>query len=179
MQVAQSQRLVTTQELTRLATEDEIIVVRNTQAGITVFEDDKLGISVTWEGTGDPNGGDLRELPASALKNPHFRSNIMRRIFVLEEAPDTVAAAWEAVQQEWAGRQNQMADSKAAIQRLADRRIATGKSCVMPKGRDLCGNIALDKSNRPPLCAEHEQYANQYVQVEGPEGTPVWRRTVH
>lgn len=178
MPVAAQERMAAAQELTRLATEDEIVVIRNTQPGITVFEDIKLGVSVSWEAADDPNGGHLKEMPASVLRNPHFRANIMRGIFVLEEASDVLAQAFEAVQQEWAGRQAQMADSRNAILRKSDRTIAKGKSCVMPKGRELCGSIALAKDNQPPLCAEHQQYGNQYVQIEGPDGTPVWKRTV-
>ncbi len=166
---------VAAQELTRLAREGDVIVVRNTQKGITVFQDDQLNITTTWEADGDINGGHVREMSATALKNPDFRSNVLRGVFVLESAPDVLLAAIEASKAEWDSRTQARVDTTAAISRAADRTIAKGKTCIAPKGRDVCGNISMEMENRPPLCSEHQLLANQYVQVEGPNGS-IWKR---
>jgi hypothetical protein len=171
-------RVTAANELTRLAQEGDTIAVRNTLPGIAVFQDDNLNVSTTWEGSEDPNGGHIREISATALRNPDFRSSVLRGIFEIEDAPDALAAAVAASKAEWESRQQARADSVAAIDRVSKRTIARGKVCIAPKGRDVCGTIAMDIENRPPLCAEHAAMASQYIQVEGPEG-PIWKRASH
>lgn len=167
--------MLVAQELSRLAQDGDVIVVRNAQPGLTVFEDVGLGLSIRWEAAGDPNGGDVLEVSATALKNPEFRLNVLRGVFVIEEAPEALNEAVLRIQQEWSARGQQSEQVKATISRPADRRVAKGKSCIAPKGQDLCGTIALASEDHPPLCTEHMGLTNQYVQVEGPDG-PTWRR---
>lgn len=171
--------------LSRLAAEGDIIAVRNTQPGITVFSDTQLNHTTEWAADGDPNGGHIREVPAVYLRNPEFRQNLLRGIFAIEEAPEALAEAVAAQQAEWASRQQSKADSAASLERMADRTIGRGLSCIAPKGKDLCGNITLamgaKASERPPLCPEHSHMVNEFVTtasgkvVDGKEEM-IWRR---
>lgn len=160
---------VAAQQLTRLANEGDAIVVRNTLRGISVFTDSDQQ-TTEWQGTDDPNGGDIVECPATYLKNPHFRQAVLRGLFVIEEAPEVLAAALEAQISEWNSRQQSKADSAASLQRMADRTIARGLTCIAPVGKALCGNISLvsgqNPSERPPLCSEHQHMVNQFVPSE-------------
>lgn len=164
------------QDLTKLANAGDVIVVRNTQPGITIFEDPDNGVSARWEAAGDLNGEDVREMSAIALKSPDFRSTLLRGILVIEDAPEVLAEAVALSVAQWQSRQQTQADSKAAILRASDRSIAKGKTCIAPKGRDLCNSIAVVSENRPPLCTEHVLLVNQYSKVEGSDGTPTWKR---
>jgi hypothetical protein len=155
--------------LSRLAAEGDILAVRNTQAGITVFSDPQLNHTTEWAGDGDPNGGHIREVPAIYLRNPEFRQNLLRGIFVIEEGPEALAEAVAAQQAEWASRQQARADSAQTLERMADRTIGRGLTCIAPKGKALCGNITLamgaKASEHPPLCPEHSHMVNEFVAV--------------
>jgi hypothetical protein len=161
--------MLDTLTLSRLASEGEIIAVRNTQPGITVFSDPQLNHTTEWAGDGDLNGGHIREVPAIYLRNPEFRQNLQRGIFVIEEAPEALAEAIQAQQAEWASRQQAKADSAKTLERMADRTVGRGKTCIAPKGKDLCGNITLamgaKADERPPLCPEHSHMVNEFVAV--------------
>jgi hypothetical protein len=161
---------VAAQELTRLANEGDALVVRNTLPGITIFGDDQLKQTTEWQGAGDPNGGDVMEVSALYLKNPHFRKAVLREILVIEDAPEILRDALAAQKSEWDSRQQAKADSASTLQRMADRTIARGLTCIAPKGKALCGNISLvvgqNPNERPPLCAEHQHMVNEFVPSE-------------
>lgn len=172
-------------DLTRLAKEGDAIVVRNTQPGITIFFDEQLKLSTEWGPNGDLNGNDVREVSAAYLRNPEFRQNVLRGIFVIEDAPEILQEALNAQKAEWAARQTAKADSANNLQRMADRTIGRGLTCIAPKGKTLCGNMTLvmgsNREEHPPLCSEHSHMVNEFTQEETgsyADGKPtkVWRR---
>lgn len=173
-------------ELTRLAKEGDAIVVRNTQPGITIFSDEQLKLTTEWGPNGDPNGNHIREVSAAYLRNPEFRQNILRGIFVIEDAPEILQEALDAQKAEWDSRQQTKIDSAKTLQHMADRTIGRGLTCIAPRGRTLCGSITLKMGNDPeehaPLCPEHSHMVNEFAREEtgsfGADGKPVtvWRR---
>lgn len=175
-------------ELTRLAREDVIIVTRNTQSGIVVFTDEPTHTSLLWEGANDPAGGDIQECSSLLLMNPKFRENLLRKILIVEDAPDVLQGALDKQAAEWEQRQQRSQNAEVELQRTNDRVIARGVSCIAPKGQkgELCGSYGLvmgqNPSERPPLCGEHSHLASQYAASEtgrvGDNGKSeiVWQR---
>lgn len=159
-------------ELTRLAQEGILLTARNTQPGIVVFTDEAQHISLTWEGKGDPAGGDVHECPASLLKNPKFRETVLRGIIIIEDAPDVLQAALDKQLAEWDQRQQRLQSAQEDLERANDRIIGRGVPCIAPEGGkgELCGSTALvmgkNPNERPPLCAKHAHLASQYVLTE-------------
>lgn len=158
-------------ELNRLAREGDLLVTRNTERGIVVFTDEASKISVTWEGANDAAGGDVVECPATFLKNPKFREIILRGLIEVEEAPEVLQEALDRQKAEWDQRQQKAKNAEVELQRTNDRVVARGVSCIAPAGKGaLCGSYGLvmgqNPSERPPLCAEHQHMASQYVSSE-------------
>jgi hypothetical protein len=178
--------------LNQLAAElaNDVIVVRNNQAGITVFTDDSTKITYVWEGKGDGGGRDVCEVSSQVLRNPDFRRALLRDLLTVEDAPEALAEALGLQQKEWEARQNRLAESQATLDRAADRTIARGVACIAPKGSsrsgELCGSYALasgqNPNERPPLCSEHVHLGVQYIPHETGKVLPngkseiVWRR---
>lgn len=155
-------------ELSRLAQEGDVITVSNQQPGIVVFTDDNHKIQSIWEGKNDPSGKDVLECPATFLKSPKFRETILRGILAIEEAPEVLQNALHAQKAEWDLRQQRAANAEVEVAKANDRVIGTGVACIAPKGRgELCGSYSLvlgkNPNEHPPLCAEHQSLASQYV----------------
>jgi len=178
---------LSTAELTRLTSENEIITVRNTMNTFTVFEDASRNLSYLWGPAGDPDGEDLQEVSSVVLRHPGFRRAFARGIYEIEDAPEALQEAMEAQKKAWEARQARVEQAGSLAQRASDRTIGHGVQCIAPGVRgEICGSYSLamgqNPNERPPLCAEHIGLANQYVIVEtdiiGPDGKAevVWRR---
>lgn len=161
------------------------VVVRNALNGIAVFTDEQTKITNQWAAIGDPHGKDVLEVSPSILANPQFREMVLRGIFTIEESPEVLQAALDAQRAHWQSRQLQAANASVEIEKSKDTVIATGASCIAPKGRELCGSYALvmgkDVTSHPPLCTEHMTLARNYASTETGriiEGKPevIWRR---
>lgn len=164
-------------QLNKAAAEGGVLIIRNTQRGITIFHDDLLKQHVELQGAGDPNGGDIAQCPAGFLANPKFREAIQREILVIEEAPEALEAAIAAQRAQWDARQQNASDAQASLERSQNRVVGRSQTCIAPKsgergGADkgaLCGNVSLvmgaNPNEKPPLCAEHVHMVNQYIAV--------------
>lgn len=179
---------LSTAELTKLADENEIITVRNAIKTWVIHTDPILHIDFTWAPAGDPDGEDVQEVTAAALRNRDFRKFLAREMLVVEDAPEALAEALEAQRQAWQRRQQQVAAAGEMATSVADRTVARGVACIAPGLRgEVCGSYALvmgktGKSDRPPLCGEHSHMSSQYVYTEldtvDSDGKPevIWRR---
>jgi hypothetical protein len=174
-------------QLAALARQDMPVAVRNQLPGIATFTDENTKINMIWQAHGDPNGGDVKEVHPSMLLNPQFRENVLRGIYTVESDPDVLNNALMLQRHGWDQRQAETANAAAQIQSAADQTVATGVSCIAPKGpRELCGVYAMveegsDPNSKPPLCAEHLHLARLYVpsptgrQVNGKDEI-IWKR---
>lgn len=158
-------------ELARLANEVDLITVRNNQKGTTVFQDDNLKLTVIWEGSGDPAGGDVQQCSAALLRSPQFLSTVARDILVIEDAPDVLQNALDRQRRDWESRQAKMAESATLAARASDKVVGKGVACIAPmRGGEICGSYALqmgiNPKQNPPLCGEHMHLSNQYVLSE-------------
>ena len=125
-------------DLTRLAREGESITVRNTQKGLAVFTND-LGTQdqTEWQGTGDPEGRDILEIPATYLRNANFRRMLNLGVFVIEDAdnPEVLRAA-EAQRGAWTARNrhNEQVDSISIHQQPQS---SAGRYVIDDKGKSI------------------------------------------
>jgi hypothetical protein len=174
-------------ELARLANETDMIVLRNTRPGYTVFQDDNTKVTLVFAGAGDPAGEDVQQCSAALLKNSRLVRAVSIGILQIEEAPEALQAALDAQRNEYESREAKMAEAADLAQRAADRTVARGIACIAPKGSrgELCGSYTLAAQNpreRPPLCAEHQHLASQYAIMEtdniddNGKAEVVWRR---
>lgn len=152
-------------------TSGEPVVIQNNLPGIATFTDENTKIQTIWEGRGDPQGRDVKEVPPILLQNPQFREQILRGIFGLVdtlEHPEILGNALDAQRAAWDSRQLALASASAEVEKANDVVIATGLSCIAPKGpRELCGSYALvmgkTPEDHPPLCQDHIHMAAQYA----------------
>lgn len=154
------------------------ILVKNTQAGPSVFTDPITGVQIEWKGTGDPDGEDIQQCPADLVNNVAFRKAIQRGVFEVVEATDEVMAALDRQTESWRARQE--ADAQAsvdAIDQQANNDIVQ-VSCVGPgpRGTGECGNPVpvreKKKADAPPLCSQHASLSSQYIYTETDEDDP-------
>ena len=157
------------------------VLVRNKEAGPTVFSVPEAGIQLEWQGAGDPAGGDVQYVPDDLLKNIQFTKAIRQGIFAVETEADgqaSVDAQAEAHQQK---REAAAANAAAAIDVTVNNDLVQVE-CVGPanKGNGTCGEPVAVKekeaANAPVLCPRHKSLAPQYVLTEA-DGKPAWVRT--
>lgn len=165
------------QQFHRLAQTSETILLRNTQPGIAVYHNPKLEVEAIFEAKGDLGGGDIREMPASALADPNLRSCIQRGIYELVEASaPEVAEAVEAMVSDWRARTHQREDAAATLVRQSDRVIERARLCIAPSGRELCSIPVTGSEESAPLCSQHLNMLNQYVATTDATGKTIWQR---
>lgn len=160
MQVAQ-------QDLLDLVKDGRTLVLSNQQDGITVFFDDVTRVELTWKGKGDPDGGDVKQVPSALLNNPVFCEQIQRGLFRIENSTDQLSRSIQLQQAAWTERQDKAAHADAELQKQQEETVvAVGRACIAPKGGAMCGSYAIvagkDSPEEPPLCDEHAHLASQY-----------------
>lgn len=178
-------RVSSDRELTKLARENEIIVVRNTQPNIVVFVPDSSSQDkIELAAKGDPKGEDVVELPSEILKNAQFRKILMHKIIeIIDADSDEVLDAVEAQQRAWAARTSAREETDQMIS-AQQPRAYSGTQCLAQEGRAQCSEFAISSQNtreKPPLCSKHAHLASQFVPEENgqfQDGKPVvqWNR---
>lgn len=162
-------------------------LVRNNQAGPSVFTDDRLKQQVEWQGSGDPNGLDIQPVPDDMLDSVHFQRAVVRGIFSIEEGTEKADEIFAMHRREWEDRQDRANDAGKEALDLVQDKDELVLSCIGPKGHtgELCGEQVLVKSAKrneaPPLCAKHQNLKPKFLPEESGRivnGKPevVWRR---
>lgn len=148
-------------------------LVRNMEAGPTVFEWEGGKGKVEWAGAGDPMGGDLQPVPAEYLTQVNFRQALVKGIFAIEDAPEAILQATELHRQEWQIRQDMVKANAAASLDQAPQNDMLMLACIGPSGKGsgtLCGYQvpvrARAKNDSPPLCGAHKGLASQFIAEE-------------
>lgn len=149
-------------------------LIRNNEAGPTVFEYDGGKSKVEWSGAGDPMGGDLRPVPAHYLEDVQFLSCLQRGIFSVEEAPEAIREAVELHRQEWTSRQERAKNATQESLDQAPQNDMLMLACIGPSGKgsgQLCGvQVPVKQRARneaPPLCGAHKSLVGQFIAEEG------------
>ncbi len=149
------------------------VLVRNAEAGPTVFTDAATNTQVEWQGAGDPSGEDWQQVPDALVNNVAFLKAVNRGVLVIEEASDEARSALEAQSANWRRRQDEAAKASVdAISEEAQNDLIT-LSCVGPNQRGTggeCGEMVpvreKTKDDKPPLCSRHAALASQFVMTE-------------
>ena len=157
------------------------VLMRNTQAGPTVFRDDTSETDVTWLGAGDPMGRDVQAVPVKYLENVNFIRILSAGILEIEEASEDIREALRGQLQSPAMRHQAKLWSQQhgeAAQASVDRIERTSNNdyvtvpCIGPgsRGSGECGEpVAVRetaKDERPALCPSHVVLEPQYVMSE-------------
>ena len=155
--------------------------VANTQAGPTNFSDERTGISITWEGKGNPAGLDVQACPLQLLENTDFIRNLSNGVFVIEQADAEVMEIVEAQLSNpymnrsaavWRQQQaDRLAGSQAEIEHKENQDYIV-QGCIGPstRGEGTCGaQVPVKDQNSkdaPPLCSQHKSLALSFVAHE-------------
>ncbi len=154
---------------------NEVVMVRNTMGGPTVYSNPATNQQVEWMGKGDPHGGDVQPIPVAMFREVQFQRSVQRGIF--ERVADDYDTVIEAHKAEWEAaehrRQNASLDNLEAL----SQNDIHSYTCVAPKGRAnsgvACGvevpMTPKEHSEKPPLCAEHKSDAAKFVSIETDE----------
>lgn len=172
-----------------MALAEEVVWVRNTQPGPTVFTDNMSKVQIEWAGAGDPSGNDVQQVPGGVVGHVQFMRHVQKGIFTIEGASPEVEAI--IARQTGAYRQRQ-ADSEAAIKATIVEETHNDiivLPCVGPSARSKTGQCGEDvtvrellRNEAPPLCGKHLDLKAQFVPESTAEivnGEPVmkWVRT--
>jgi hypothetical protein len=171
-----------------MALAEEVVWVRNTQPGPTVFTDNMTKVQIEWAGAGDPSGNDLQQVPGTVVNHVQFMRHLQKGIFAVEGATPEVEAI--IARQTGAYRQRR-ADADAAIRATIVEETHNDiivVSCVGPstRGKGQCNEEVTvrekQRNEAPPLCSKHADLKAQFVPESTEElidGEPVmkWVRT--
>ena len=148
------------------------VMIRNTQAGPTVFSLDK-DTHVEWAGRDDPMGNDLQPVPPEIVNNVQFGRALARGIFVVEDADETIQATLEQHRKEWQERQERARTASLDSIDQAPQNDMLMLKCVGPSGKGtgvLCGVDvpvkARARNEAAPLCSLHKGLSGQYLAQE-------------
>lgn len=167
--------------------QQDVIYVRNTQPGPTVFTTDATRSDghVTWQGANDPNGGDVQVVPRTLLGSVQFQHSLQLGIFQIvqdsatgQQALEQHQAAWEAAQE----RRNN-ADPEAVFQDptmagehqavVIDKASGTNdmqvSDCLGPNCDQRIPQTAKQVGTEPPLCKGHGALKGLFLAVEDHE----------
>jgi hypothetical protein len=145
------------------------LLVRNKQAGPTVFTDKPSETEVRWEGADDVAGGDIMQVPASLAENLNFTRALRLGILEVVQADDETQELLDRQTAAWNARQTRDAE---AVQESIDpsaQQDYIELSCIGPnnRGNGECGQPVVvkesHKDEKAPLCPQHEHLSNQYV----------------
>lgn len=154
------------------------VLVRNMEAGPTVFSIPENNIQIEWQGAGDPNGGDVQHVPDVLLENVQFTKGVRRGLFVIEKNDDALDLQDNAHRQQ---REQQAASAVETLDPEVNNDLIQA-SCIGPsnKGNGTCGEPVAVKektqNEKPVLCPRHAALAPQFALTEQ-DGKPVWTRS--
>jgi len=148
-----------------------LVLVRNLKPGVTVLSDlDKINLE--WQGSGDPNGGDVQPVPPEVLDKVEFARAVRNGILeVVDPSEETQAILERQAAAYNAARQASADAAKVTIDRQANRDFVT-IPCIgpAPRGTGNCDlPVAVPERKQdevPPLCSQHSSFANQCIQIE-------------
>lgn len=166
---------------------NEVVMVRNTMAGPTVYFQPTTNQQVEWQGAGDPHGGDVQPIPIAMFNEVQFQRSVQRGIY--ERVADDYDAVIKAHREEWQQAEDRRKNASLDnLEALSQNDIHT-YTCVAPKGRANSGitcDVSVpmtpkEHSEKPPLCVEHKADAVKFVSEETDEfeaGKPKvkWKR---
>ncbi len=148
------------------------VLVQNNQAGPTVFSDMKDN-RLTWEGKGDPAGGDVQMVSDDLVtKDVNFLTAIRKGIFTVVEAPEDIQRAIDAQVGRFQARSAQAQDSALAAIDPEVNNDLVSLPCIGPatRGNGKCGEPVAVREKKaddaPVLCPKHASLAAQYVRIE-------------
>lgn len=129
--------------------------------------------SLVWEPNGDPNGGDVIQVPDDVGTNIDFMNAVQRGTFVIEDAddPEMLERIQKRINYTKDRQAQAQAETEASIDRRQERDIVS-RPCLGPGSRpgQDCGEAVLMRASalaeHPPLCSRHESMAPQFVLTE-------------
>ena len=163
-----------------------VIMARNNQAGPTVLSSDPKGTHfVEWQGKGDPACGDVQPVPEEVQNVVAFQRCVRRGIFTLLDDQEVIDEAMDRQQSAWDKRQTFSQETATEVIDQESNNDIVILPCVGPSTRaeGRCGGDVTvkdtSKNDKPPLCAQHETMASQYMPSEemvGGKNVTVWTR---
>ncbi len=165
-----------------------LMAVRNAKSGPTVFTDLPNGVTIRWEGAGDPSGGDWQHVPEGYVNHPSFADMIRKGVLVVGTAEEAAGAV--AVQTAATPGSDLAAQAAASIHRPEVNDFVV-IPCIGPGATPTSPACSKDVPVRQsqvgkqaPLCDAHSHLVNEYVPTEMTDGNPgskptvVWNRVV-
>lgn len=148
------------------------LLVRNNQPGPTCFSDKMSGLELLWEGSGDPGGGDIQQVPDVLAENINFMRVVNRGVLIVEDGNPEVIAKLQLQSQSWADRQAAATEAAQAtiLERKEDDIIIL--PCVGPatRGKGTCAKDVpvreKHKDDAPALCSMHSSLVNEFVRSD-------------
>lgn len=157
------------------------VLVRNTEAGPTVFSVPEDKIELEWQGAGDPAGNDSQYVPDDLLKNIQFSKMIRRGLFEIVNESEQAAVDEVQTAAHQARKDEAASAGVSAIEVTANNDLVQAH-CIGPanKGNGTCGEPVAVKEKtqdeKPTLCPRHASLASQYALTEV-DGKTTWVRT--
>jgi hypothetical protein len=154
------------------------VLVRNTEAGPTVFSIPENNIQIEWQGAGDPGGGDVQPIPDILAENVQFTKMLRRGLFTIETDDAALDLQAEAHQQK---RDAATASAAATLDPEVNNDLIQAE-CVGPaaRGTGTCGKPVPVREKtqfeKPILCPQHAGLAPEFALLEE-DGKPVWKRS--
>lgn len=148
---------------------DGLITVRNCKSGPTLFSDQNTNLTIEWQGSGDPQGNDIQQVPRSLVNNMAFAKSLRRGVLEVIEADDETSELLQrqAVQQQ-AIEDKRHQDALSRIEEGAGADML-GYPCLGPGERagSTCGvMVPMTRDSletNPPLCPRHAHLATSFV----------------
>jgi hypothetical protein len=109
------------------------VLVRNLEAGPTVFTDLATKETVDWAGSGDDMGGDIQMVPETFLGNANFIRALSLGTFEImnaDEHPEVVARLERNTQSPALVKQREIADKNRAARRIP--KFVPGETTISP-----------------------------------------------
>lgn len=148
---------------------DGLMTVRNCKSGPTLFSDQNSNLMIEWQGSGDPQGGDIQQVPRSLINNMAFAKSLRRGVFEVIEADEEIA---NLLSQQAATQRSIETQREQSVMSRMDEGAGVdmvGYPCLGPGDRAgaSCGvmvPMSRDQlETRPPLCAKHAHLASSFV----------------
>lgn len=148
------------------------VVCQNQMPGPTVIAADIKGsYEVTFDGKGDPSGGDVQRIPPEIVATVQFTNAIAKGILKVIEGEDNEAVQ-AALQKQtdafWNRAKTERDEAMASLDQPAENDMVAVE-CIGPGTRPgtPCGeNVpvrAREVNSTPPLCTRHTGLADQCV----------------
>lgn len=147
------------------------VAVRNTKTGPTIFTIPEDKVEIEWQGAGDPEGGDIQEVPDDVVSNVRFRRAISRGILSIVD-DEQAQVAYDRQVQSYGEREAVAAAQAVSVIDQAANNDLVSLPCQGPGGRGTgeCG-VAVPvreakRDDAPVLCPQHESLRGEFTQIE-------------